>query len=193
METSILLIADNIRSLHNVGSIFRTADAFGVAKIYLCGYTALPIDRMGQSVARIAKTALGAEKIVPWEKARQTWRLIEKLKKDGVYIVALENNVPGAVSIREVVPHPHGGGGESSSGGFAGDSQYQNILDWSPRNGGGVVQIALILGNEVSGISKNILKRADAIVQIPMHGKKESLNVSVACGVALYAMSTDAI
>lgn len=84
MNKQIFLVLHNIRSTYNVGSIFRTADAAGVSKIYLGGYTPTPEDE------KIAKTALGAEKTMPWEKCKQTWRLLEKLKKDGVKIVALE-------------------------------------------------------------------------------------------------------
>src|SRR3989338_8403889 len=94
----LYLILDNIRSLHNVGSIFRTADAFGVAKIYLCGYTGKPVDRLGKPVKEITKTALGAERSMPWEYAKHAWRVVEMLKNRGVYVVALENNVKGTVS-----------------------------------------------------------------------------------------------
>ncbi|MDO8558526.1 MAG: RNA methyltransferase [bacterium] len=153
----IYLILDNIRSLHNVGSMFRTADAFGVSKIYLCGYTGRPIGRDGRPVKEIAKTALGAEKSVPWKHERHTWRVIEMLKKEGVRIVALENNTP----FRAVA-----------------------LTRFKPR-----FPVAVMLGNEVRGLSRPVLRRADAIVSIPMHGAKESLNVSIACGIALYALS----
>lgn len=167
MHSSIYLILDNIRSLHNVGSIFRTADAFGVSKIYLCGYTGKPVDRLGKPVKEIEKTALGAEKTVPWEYVQHAWRIMEKLKKEGAQILALENNVPVAVALDQV----------------ATSSRRSGI----PRNDGR--GIALIVGNEVKGLSPEILKRVDAIVSIPMRGKKESLNVSVACGIALYALT----
>src|SRR3989338_613934 len=124
MKIRIHLVLDNIRSLHNVGSIFRTADAFGVSKIYLCGYTAAPVDRTGQPVKEIAKTALGAEKTVPWEKKRQTWQRIEQLKKDGFFVIALENNVPGSIPIRGIL---------------------RNILRHA-GTGKGVMNIAVILG-----------------------------------------------
>jgi len=80
----LYLILPNIRSCYNVGSIFRTADAFGVDKIYLCGWTPDPTH------PRVAKTSLGAEKTVPWERHKQAWRLVKKLKKDSVRIVAAE-------------------------------------------------------------------------------------------------------
>lgn len=155
MPEEVYLVLDNIRSLHNVGSMFRTADAFGVAKIYVCGYTGKPIDRLGNPVKEIAKTALGAERTVPWEHVKHTWRVVEMFKKRGVRVIALENNVRGTISLEKYKPK---------------------------------FPLALIVGNEVRGISPALLKRADAIVSIPMHGKKESLNVSVACGVALWGL-----
>lgn len=144
------LVLDNIRSAHNVGSIFRTADGAGVTKIYLCGYTPTPEN------SKVAKTSLGAEKTVEWEHYKQIGRLLLKLKKEGVRLVALE-----------VAP------------------KAQDIFKYKPR-----FPLALIFGNEVRGISKTILKNSDNIIEIPMHGKKESLNVSVAAGIALYQLKT---
>jgi tRNA G18 (ribose-2'-O)-methylase SpoU len=144
------LVLENIRSLYNVGSMFRTADGFGVAKIWLCGYTGTP-EQKG-----LTKVALGAEKTVPWEKVGSAWRLVEKLKREGFFVVALERTA-GAVSLRDLRP-PKG------------------------------KSIALVLGNEVEGVSSATLKRADAVVEIPMSGVKESFNVAVSCGVALYGL-----
>ncbi len=151
MKTSnkIYLILQNIRSLHNVGAIFRSADAFQVNKIYLCGYTGAPPRK------EISKTALGAEKYVPFEKHSQTARLIKKLKKQGVKIIALEQT-----------------------------KKSRLISCFRPT-----FPLALVVGNEVRGITPAILKLADAILQIPMKGKKESLNVAVACGIALYELN----
>ncbi len=142
------LILHNVRSAYNVGSIFRTADAAGVNKMYVCGYSPTPDNK------KVAKTALGAEKIVPWEYYKQTWRLLEKLKKDGMQIVALE--------------------------------QTKKSVDYKkfrPR-----FPLALVVGNEVRGLSKRILKYCDEIIEIPMRGKKESLNVSVAVGIAIFKL-----
>lgn len=143
----------NIRSAHNVGSIFRTADGAGVAKLYLCGYTPTPNDRnVGKD---ISKTALGAETFVLWEKHRQTVRLIKKLKKEGARIVALEQT-PNSILYSKFKPK---------------------------------FPLCLIVGNEVSGIPKSILSLADDIIEIPMQGKKESLNVAVAFGIAAYNLA----
>lgn len=140
-------ICHNIRSRENVGSIFRTADAFGVDKIFLTGFTPAPPHE------KILKTALGAEQFVPWEKVFSPARLIKKLRLDGFEIVALEQS-PKSLDIKK----------------------YH-----SKKN------TVLIIGNEVKGIPSAILKKCDKIVEIPMVGKKESLNVAVAFGIAAYA------
>lgn len=141
------LIAHNIRSLYNVGSFFRTADAFGVEKIFLTGYTGTPKN------PRLGKTALGAEKIVPWEYNKRLKTVLDKLKRKKVSIIALENNVAGTIPLNKFKPE---------------------------------FPLALLLGEEVSGIKKNHLNSCDKIVEIPMRGKKESLNVAVALGIAAY-------
>lgn len=145
----IIVVLDNIRSTYNVGAIFRTADAAGVKKIYLGGITPTP-----ERNEKIKKVALGAENFVLWEKGGQTWRILEKLKKEGYFLIALEQS-PLA----------------------------KNIFQLKKLN---KKKIALILGQEVKGLSKKIIKRADLILEIPMYGKKESLNVSVAFGIAVY-------
>lgn len=143
------VVCDNIRSLENIGSILRTADALGAAKIFLCGISGRPPHQ------KITKAALGAEKTVPFEYHRQTGRLLEKLKKDRVFIVALEQ-----------------------------DKKAVAYYKFEPK-----FPLALIIGNELKGISKKILEKADKIIYLPMRGKKESLNVSVAFGVAGYEIN----
>jgi len=140
------VVCDNIRSLENIGSIFRTADALGVDKIFLSGICGKPPHY------KISRTALGAEKNIEWEYQWQTWRIIDKLKKEKVNIVALEQT-------KESVPY----------------------TKFKPK-----FPLALVIGNEVNGISKSILKKADNTIYLPMIGEKESLNVSVAFGVAGY-------
>lgn len=142
------VVCDNIRSLENVGSIFRTADALGVDKIFLCGITGKPPED------KISKTALGAEKNIPFEYYKQTGRLLDKLRKEKISIVALEQDKKSVV--------------------------YTKFKPHFP--------IALVIGHEVKGISKNILEKADNIIHLPMYGKKESLNVSVAFGIAGYEL-----
>lgn len=147
---SLVVILDNLRSTYNVGAIFRTADALKVDKIYLCGITPAPPND------KIAKTALGAEKFVPYQKVTLTWRLIEQLKQEGYFIVALEQ-APKAKNIFQ-------------------------IKKLSSK------KVALIVGPEVKGLSKHILQRVDLCLEIPMFGKKESLNVAVAFGIAGYQL-----
>jgi len=152
------IILHNIRSAHNVGSIFRTADAFAVTKLYLNGITPTPRDRFGREFRKITKVALGAEKTVPWTKRTLTIKLLRELKDAGYHIIALEQNVR-AVNLAQV--------------------QLAAIpLD----------KLVLILGSETEGLSPGILKLADQIVQINMLGQKESLNVAVAFGIAAYAI-----
>lgn len=149
-----ILILHDIRSAHNIGSLFRTADAVGIDRIYLSSICPLPIDRFGRPRSDIAKTALGAEKSIPWESYKDIHALVSKLKKGGVQIIAIEQ------SDRAV--------------------DYKTIsLQKS---------VACILGNEVEGLSQDILESADTVVEIPMRGEKESLNVSVAGGIALFRM-----
>jgi tRNA G18 (ribose-2'-O)-methylase SpoU len=163
-QPEISLLLHDIRSVYNVGSIFRTADAFGVARIYLSGYTPTPIDRFGRKRADVAKVALGAEDSVAWRRLEGSpLEFIKKYKiKDNVVIIALEQD-PRSVDYRHVI-----------------GKIYRENLDNS--------KILLILGNEIGGISRDILDHTDIIAEIPMRGTKESLNVSVAAGVALFGM-----
>jgi tRNA G18 (ribose-2'-O)-methylase SpoU len=143
------LLLDNIRSLFNVGAIFRTADAGGINKIILTGITGKPDDE------KVKKVALGAEESVPWEHHWQAWRIVDKLKKEGFQIVALEQT-------KKSIP-------------------YDKFKPKFP--------LLLIVGNEIKGVSKSLLKRADKIIHLPMAGKKESLNVAIAAGIAIYEIN----
>ena len=100
-KKEIFVICHNIRSRHNVGSIFRTADAAGVAKIFLAGYTPAPVDRFGRTNKEIAKTALGAEKVVVWECAKKVQKLLARLKKEKVFLVAVEQH-PHAINYKKI-------------------------------------------------------------------------------------------
>jgi len=149
------VIAHNIRSLLNVGSIFRTGDSFGVSKLYLTGYTGTPKNPVHRE--RIAKVALGAENFVPWEYNKSAVRVIRGLRKQypGILVVALENNIK-SISLKQFKP---------------------------------AFPLVLVLGEEVAGIGKPLMRESDVVVEIPMYGKKESLNVSVAFGIAAYEIS----
>ena len=150
--TNVVLILENIRSAQNVGAMFRTADAIGVKKIYLSGYTPAPLDKFERPSKEISKTALGAESTIPWESVPATNILIETLKKDGYEIVAVEQT-PDAIDYKKFIP----------SG-----------------------PTAFILGNEVDGVLPTTLTDADVVIEIPMRGTKESLNVATTAGIVLF-------
>lgn len=154
MITQICLLLHNIRSIHNVGSIFRTSDAARVSRIYLSGYTPLPIDRFGRIRQDISKVALGAEKTVDWEYVKDINRFIRKMKNEKVKIIGVE--------------------------------QDKRSIDF--RKLDNINKVLIILGEEVNGIPKNILDKCDEIIEIPMYGKKESLNVAVTAGIILYTL-----
>lgn len=141
-----VVILPNIRSGHNVGAIFRTADGAGVNKLYLTGYSPCPPH------TQVDKVSLGAEKFVLWEYRKQTGKLLKELREMGYNIVALEQT-----------------------------KGSKNIFGWKPS-----WPLALVLGNEKTGVPKTLLKYCDEAIEIPMAGKKNSLNVSVAAGVAIY-------
>lgn len=158
----IIVIAHNIRSTHNVGSLFRTCEGFGVQKIFLTGYTPYPwtektdprLPHIAEKLThQIHKTALGAEILVPF--IHQETPDLETLKKQGYRIVALEQTKSSIDIRRYNIPY----------------------------------KIALLLGEEVSGIESELLQLCDDVVEIPMSGAKESFNVSVAAGIALYALT----
>lgn len=147
----IVVVLYNVRSAHNVGSIFRTCDALAIEKIFLCGITPLP-GQGGRAGKDLAKTALGAEKTVAWEHVRRAADCLKRLKREGFTVVALEQ-----------------------------DARAVDITKFRTKR-----DVALVLGTEVTGIAHALLRHCDAIVEIPMWGTKESLNVSVAFGIAGY-------
>ena len=149
-----ILILNDIRSVENVGAMFRTADAAGIDKIYLIGTTPTPIDRFGRKRKDLAKSALGAEEYVAWEYKKLVCPVIAKLKRDGFKIIAIE--------------------------------QDEKSVDYRKLKANHYKLKAFLVGTEVTGIPKDVLEKCDLIAEIPMRGKKESLNVSVALGVALF-------
>ena len=151
--TPIYVILHEVRSAHNVGSIFRTADGAGVKKIYLCGYTPSPVDRFGREQPEIKKTSLSATESVPWEHYENIHDLLLKLKEEGIRIVGVEQHADALT--------------------------YANADLLGPTT--------FIFGNEIDGVSENILEKLDAVIHIPMYGAKESLNVAVAAGIILFS------
>ena len=146
----VTLILENIRSMHNVGSVFRTADAFLVNGIYLCGYTPRPPHR------DIHKTALGATETVEWKYAENAGEVVKDLKSAGYRIAAVEQ-VAGSIPLHQ----------------------------FTLAEG---VQMALVFGNEVEGVSETVLALCDSCIEIPQFGMKHSLNVSVAAGMVLWEL-----
>ena len=142
-----ILVLENIRSIHNVGACFRSADGAGFSHIICCGYTPDPSD------TRIGKVALGAERAIAWERAASALAAVRRLQAQGVTVLALEHTESAVC-----------------------------LYDFSLPNG----DLALVVGHEVDGISADVLAAADATVMLPMRGMKESLNVSVAAGIAMY-------
>lgn len=146
----IIVVLDNIRSMHNVGSVFRTADAFLLEGIYLCGYTPQPPHR------DINKTALGATETVEWKYFASTKQAVEHLKETGYKIYAIEQ-VEKSMMLDE----------------FSVDD---------------IEKIAVVFGNEVSGVEDEVLKLCDGSIEIPQLGMKHSLNISVAAGIVLWEL-----
>ena len=147
-ESGIVLVLDNIRSAHNVGSAFRTADSFKIDKVWLCGICAVPPS------AEIHKSALGAEDSVDWEHVDDTIEAVRRLKEDGYTIVSAEQTMESV------------------------------MLDtFVPEKGR---RYAVVFGNEVAGVSQEVVDASDFALEIPQYGTKHSLNVSVSMGVVLW-------
>jgi len=147
-KAPIIIILDNVRSLNNIGSVFRTADAFLVKKIYLCGITATPPHK------DIRKTALGATESVDWEYRKDTLELVDELKKSGAKIVSVE--------------------------------QAENSVMLNNYQIDSEETLVLIFGNEVKGVSQDVVSASDTILEIPQFGTKHSLNISVSTGVVVW-------
>ncbi|MBP9738262.1 TrmH family RNA methyltransferase [Candidatus Saccharibacteria bacterium] len=170
----ITLVAHDIRSTHNVGAFFRTCDGLGVDEIIFSGYTPYPsleddtrLPHFADKLTRqIHKTALGAECTVPFKYTETLEDVITNLKQDNTLLVALEQ-FPDSLNPKDCV---------------------QKIQADYPNR-----RIALIVGNEIHGVSDETLKQMDYIMEIPMHGTKESLNVSVATAIALYELTGSSI
>jgi 23S rRNA (guanosine2251-2'-O)-methyltransferase len=149
-KLSIVVVLDNIRSQHNIGSVFRTADAFRIERLFLCGISATPPNR------EIHKTALGATESVEWKYYSISGDCIRELKSQGFEIVAVEQAI-GSIPLQQ----------------------------YNPVSG---ARIALVFGNEVEGVSEEVMELADACIEIPQFGTKHSLNVSVTAGIVLWSM-----
>ena len=163
LVSELVIIAHNIRSTHNIGAILRTADGFGVSRVYCTGYTPYPelpgdtrLAHLRQKITKqIHKTALGAEVTIPVEHAEEVLPAISSLLQQGFQIVALEQHKRAVL-----------------------------LPNFTPPQ-----KTALLLGEEVHGTPQDLLAQCNAVIEIPMRGKKESYNVSVAAGIAMYALT----
>jgi len=146
----LIIVLDNIRSLNNIGSVFRTSDAFLIKKIYLCGITAQPPHN------DIRKTALGSTESVDWEYAEDTLQVVKNLQKNDVVVCSIEQ-ADNAIMLNNF--------------------EAQNDKTY-----------ALIFGNEVKGVSQEVVSASNHVIEIPQFGTKHSLNISVSCGVVIWDM-----
>ena len=147
-KTPLIVVLDNIRSLNNIGSVFRTSDAFRIEKIYLCGITATPPHK------DIQKTALGSTESVDWDYTESTLELVKKLQSKDIQVLSIEQ-AENATMLNNFTPKPN-------------------------------TTYALVFGNEVKGVSQEVVSLSDQVIEIPQYGTKHSLNISVSCGVVLW-------
>lgn len=163
-QRSIVVIAHNLRSVHNVGSLLRTGEVFAADKVHVTGFTPYPTHPgderdaklADQQTRRLAKAAAGAERMMPFERHSDVYALLDSLREQGYVVAGLE-----------IDPDAH------------------TLADYAPDD-----KVALLLGDEVVGISPELRERCDVLLQIPVYGRKSSLNVSVAAGIALYVLRT---
>jgi 23S rRNA (guanosine2251-2'-O)-methyltransferase len=163
-KTPLVVVLDNIRSMHNVGSVFRTADSFLVEKMYLCGYTPQPPHR------DINKTALGATETVAWEYTATTVEAVQILQAQGFKVYAVEQ-AEGAVYLDQF------------------DPTCVNRCCRSDQSHSSAPKIAIVMGNEVEGVADEVLDICDGCIEIPQLGSKHSLNISVAAGIIIWAIT----
>ena len=186
--SGVVIVLDNVRSAYNVGSAFRSADAFGVDEVWLCGICAAPPS------AEIHKTALGAELSVPWEHVGSTLEVVERLKQDGYTVFAVEQT-------EHSIKLASGGSwfrGSESPSGTASQGLGPTAVPVPPLMLPRVARVpegdsepgmkrAFIFGNEVDGVQQEVVDAADFSLEIPQHGTKHSLNVAVTIGIVLFA------
>ena len=158
----LIVVLDDVRSLHNVGSVFRSADAFRVEAVYLCGITATPPN------AEIHKTALGGEDSVDWRYFERTEDAIEELHRQGVFVYSVEQ-VKGSTKLQDLnTQHP------------------TNHQPPTPNTQHPSPHYAIVMGNEVKGVKQSVVDMSDGCLEIPQFGTKHSLNVSVTTGIVIW-------
>lgn len=171
-DSGVVVVLDNVRSAHNVGSVFRTSDSFKVDRVFLCGICPAPPS------AEIHKSGLGAEESVAWEQHKDTMEAVEMLRKEGYVIVSVEQTVN---SVKLDKFRPYGGKGENAAEPYRVDGGKHGLSR----------KYALIFGNEVDGVSQEVVDASDFSLEIPQFGMKHSLNISVSAGVVLWHFTLD--
>lgn len=169
----LIVVLDDVRSLYNVGSVFRSCDAFRVEAVYLCGITATPPN------VEIHKTALGGEDSVDWEYFKTTEEAVEKLKQKGYFVYSIEQ-VEGSTKLQNL-PEAH-------------DKLFNQEIESVKQENSSLFTLhsslpkgyAVIFGNEVKGVKQNIVDMSDGCLEIPQFGTKHSLNVSVTAGIVVW-------
>ena len=168
----LIVVLDDVRSMYNIGSVFRTCDAFRVEAIYLCGITACPPHQ------EIHKTALGAEDSVAWRYFETAEQAVEQLHQDGYFVWSVEQ-CEGSVKLQNL-PHPQSlpKGGKSDV-----ICAPKNNENPSLREGH---RVGVIFGNEVKGVHQEVIDMSDGCLEIPQFGTKHSMNVSVTAGIVIW-------
>ena len=170
----LIVVLDDVRSLYNVGSVFRSADAFRVEAVYLCGITATPPN------AEIHKTALGGEDSVDWRYFERTEDAVEELHRKGVFVYSVEQ-VEGSTKLQELNTQ-HSNPHHSSSNNSSHNTSSTPITQHSTPK----TRYAIIMGNEVKGVKQSVVDMSDGCLEIPQFGTKHSLNVSVTTGIVIW-------
>ena len=176
----LIVVLDDVRSLYNVGSVFRSCDAFRVEAVYLCGITATPPN------TEIHKTALGGEDSVDWEYFKTTEEAVEKLKQKGYFVYSIEQ-VEGSTKLQNL-PEAHEElfKQEKESEKQEKESEKQGKESEKQENSSLPKGYAVIFGNEVKGVKQNIVDMSDGCLENPQFGTKHSLNVSVTAGIVVW-------
>ena len=154
----LVVVLDDVRSMYNVGSVFRTADAFRVESIYLCGITACPPHQ------EIHKTALGAEDTVEWHHSQTALEAVHRLKTAGYTVFSIEQ-CEGSAKLQDL---------------------QHAVEGIKSRDVSNSLKVAIVLGNEVKGVSQDVVNASDYCLEIPQFGTKHSLNVSTAAGMVIW-------
>ena len=202
-ESGTVVVLDNVRSAYNVGSAFRSCDAFGVDRVYLCGICAVPPSN------EIHKTALGAEESVPWQHCDSTLEAVASLKAAGYTVVSVEQTEHSVKlgSGGSIAPKTYATLGTFDRGSapvtppaaFSPSTTFAGESPGPGRAPAGAMnpphshnKLALIFGNEVEGVQQSVVDASDFCLEIPQHGTKHSLNVAVTVGIVLFAFTSPA-